>query len=73
MYRELIEGAIEHQARCLDKPEEYVDYRDDETPTVAEAEAMCYGCPMRTLCGKYADKAKESYGVWAGKVRTYED
>lgn len=33
----------------------------------AEAKNLCYSCPVRKECLKYALEAKELWGVWGGK------
>ena len=33
---------------------------------------LCGLCPVRAACGTYADAARESDGVWAGRDRDYD-
>jgi WhiB family redox-sensing transcriptional regulator len=34
---------------------------------VANAKAICEGCPIRSLCLDYAIEHNEEHGVWGGK------
>ena len=37
--------------------------------TLRTAKAICTGCPVRTECREYADRTRESWGVWGGEAR----
>lgn len=66
LYRELHARAVSEHVPCLDKPAQWVDY--EEPPTPEEAEAMCFGCPLRELCGRFADESRATWGVYDGRV-----
>lgn len=37
--------------------------------TMPEQKGLCLNCPLKVLCGKYAETDPENtYGVWGGKV-----
>lgn len=39
---------------CFEDPVPYVDWNTwEEAPSAAEAELMCYGCPLLLECGEY--------------------
>lgn len=35
---------------------------------VAEAKALCAGCPVRADCGAYALRTRERFGIWGGQA-----
>ena len=37
---------------------------------VAEAKAICSGCPVRQECLDYALDSRQAYGIWGGKTPT---
>jgi hypothetical protein len=37
---------------------------------VQQAQAICWGCPVRIQCGEYAIRAGEYWGVWGGMTQT---
>lgn len=53
---------------CEDRPEMYVDYEMAATPSDEEAKARCEPCDLKKLCDRYAQAAKEDWGVWGGYV-----
>lgn len=67
-FRDLINGAVEKQVPCLNKPERWVDYDEDHPPSAQEANEMCFGCPLRALCKQVAKDTEVTYGVWGGEV-----
>lgn len=67
-FRDLINGAVEKQVPCLNKPEKWVDYDEDNPPDRWEANKMCFGCPLRALCKQVARETGVTYGVWGGEV-----
>ena len=67
-FRNLIEGAIEKQVPCLNKPEKWVDYDEEHPPSDREAAQMCWGCPLRLECLDYAESAGVTFGVYGGRV-----
>lgn len=71
LQRQLRDKIHEVGANCVDDPGKWVDY--EVPPSSEEARAMCFGCPVKTLCRQYADAANVSWGVWAGEIRDQED
>ncbi|MEU6597912.1 WhiB family transcriptional regulator [Streptomyces flaveolus] len=35
-----------------------------------EAQAVCWGCPVRQQCGEYAIAAGEYWGIWGGMTQS---
>lgn len=68
MFRDLITGAIDKQVPCLNRPEKWVDYEEDNPPDRWEANKMCFGCPIRRQCLEYAKASGASFGVYGGEV-----
>ena len=58
--QELIPG------KCQNNPGPYMDW--EEPPTQAEADALCYGCPLIMACANYGIAAREFHGIWGGLV-----
>jgi len=52
---------------CADDPELWCSYDADEREAACH---RCQPCPALAACGRYADAAQESLGVWAGHDRT---
>lgn len=73
LYRELVNESVRKEVPCLNRQKEFIDYPEESPPTAQEAEALCLGCPLRKLCGEYAEKAGVSWGVWNGKVYGSDD
>lgn len=69
-FRGLIEGAVEKRVPCLNKPDEWIDYPEDDPPSKEEAAGMCFGCPLRMQCLQVARETGATYGVWGGEVFT---
>lgn len=69
-YKKLLDAQEESPYNCKDRTEEFVDY--GEPPTDEEAQEMCFGCPLRKVCGDYAQAANVTWGVWNGEVRDIE-
>jgi len=63
--REATENA--HSVPCWAEPEASLS---DSSATRAEAARACRRCPVRALCGEYAETADERFGVWGGEGRT---
>ena len=62
---------------CKDNPDKYMDYDtrgledgnldgEDTAPTIEEAEALCFGCPLLKQCYDFALANEEAYGIWGG-------
>lgn len=62
---ELQQKALEEEANCLGKSEQWVG---DELPTDRDAQYLCAGCKVKKLCRDYAEKYHPAYGVWSGVV-----
>ncbi|MGM0697045.1 MAG: WhiB family transcriptional regulator [Actinomycetota bacterium] len=45
-------------------------FLSDSSAMRAEAARACRRCPVRALCGEYAETADERFGVWGGQDRT---
>lgn len=69
--------AWREQGRCWGRttsPETDYWYPEQEEPEAvrkaktATAKAVCYGCPVKEECLRYAIEAPESFGVWGGKT-----
>ena len=58
----------EVRSLCYEKPTNYIDYEEQDTPSKDEAFRMCNGCPMLVECGRFANAYKPVIGVWAGEV-----
>ena len=56
---------LDERTRCYDTPDAYMDYEEENAPTVVEAALMCDGCPVLDLCRGYAVASKDR-GVWGG-------
>lgn len=63
--REATENA--HSVPCWADPDAFLS---DSSAMRAEAARACGRCPVRALCGEYAETADERFGVWGGKDRT---
>lgn len=59
----------EWKPKCKGNPGPYMDY--GEPPTFDEAEELCAGCPLLSMCFEYALATKQPIGVWGGFV--FED
>ncbi len=57
-------GLSENITPCADKPEFYAD-RSIEV-SAAEAELMCYGCPLIKQCYDFAVAQEVNAGIWGG-------
>lgn len=66
-YSELTLALMYYDPNCRGRAREFVDYAPEDTPTAGEAEVMCSGCPVFTLCEEYAREACPP-GVWGGRV-----
>ena len=54
---------------CFEDPVPYVDWNTrEEAPSAADAELMCYGCPLLLECGEYGRLSDRTHGVWGGRV-----
>lgn len=56
---------LDERTRCYASPQDYMDYEEENSPTVVEAALMCDGCPVLDLCRDYAVASKDR-GVWGG-------
>lgn len=45
------------------------EFSGDTLPTDVEAQMMCAGCPMATICEAYRVEAHPSWGVFSGRVQ----
>ena len=63
--REATENA--HSVPCWADPDAFLS---DSSAMRAEAARACGRCPVRALCGEYAETADERFGVWGGEDRT---
>jgi WhiB family transcriptional regulator, redox-sensing transcriptional regulator len=60
-----------HRAACRGAdPDLFFPVAADDSPAyarqVAEAKAVCSGCPVRPECLAYAMEAMPAHGIWAG-------
>ncbi len=55
------------RSKCFEKPENYMDYDENNPPSNAEAYELCNGCPMLVECGRFANALRPPIGVWAGQ------
>jgi WhiB family redox-sensing transcriptional regulator len=58
-----------HFAACLDEDPELFFPVGDTGPAllqVAEAKAVCAGCPVRVECLTWALETGQNYGIWGG-------
>jgi len=53
---------------CYNSPANYIDYKEEDTPSKAHAFELCNGCPMLVECGRFANVYRPVVGVWAGEV-----
>lgn len=67
-YGRLSLAVAQKGAYCDGKPEQYVDYDEENIPTDEQAAQMCFGCPVRQQCEEFAKEAKVNWGVWHGEV-----
>jgi len=60
------------RTKCFDTPGPYMDWGDEpdepNSPTRAEARALCEGCPLLQACGNFAVAAQMPHGVWGGRL-----
>jgi hypothetical protein len=65
-----------HRTPCFERPEDFIDYNDPRYPEEAtgrplpsafEARLLCAGCPLLEMCGEFAGRNKEDFGIWGGK------
>lgn len=66
LLRELWHRAPIEGAPCVGKAEQWTS---DDLPTDREAQMMCSGCELISLCSEYRDEAHPAIGVWGGQVR----
>jgi WhiB family redox-sensing transcriptional regulator len=52
------------EAACREKPTAL--FFSERAETVAEAKAVCADCPVRSECLAFAQKTKQSDGIWGG-------
>jgi hypothetical protein len=60
------------QSACRDADPRlfFLDEHEKETPgRFDEAKALCDSCPVKQFCKKGADRRKEKWGFWHGRLR----
>jgi len=65
-WRALTAALRDVEPPCADDPELWCSYDADEREAACH---RCQPCPALAACGRYADAAQESLGVWAGVDR----
>lgn len=62
---------VNTEPNCIDSPEQWIDYDEDNPPTKLQAFLMCQDCPVLVECARFATAYKPAVGVWGGEV--YKD
>jgi hypothetical protein len=53
---------------CDENPGPYIDYAEEDTPSIVQAYLLCKGCPVLLECARFATAYKPPVGVWGGEV-----
>jgi hypothetical protein len=62
---------VSTEPNCIDSPEQWIDYDEDNPPSKLQAFLMCQDCPVLVECARFATAYKPAVGVWGGEV--YKD
>ena len=65
LLKELWDRAPKEGANCVGREDEF---SGDDLPTDREAQLLCSGCPLLSLCREYAESAHPAWGLFGGRV-----